>query len=228
MTARLDMGRPSPFAHQVLAVLGRYLSPPTARSVLAVAVKRQALTLEAIGPEHIERIAPNVRDGMALFVSFPRQIDECLAALRRLEGASADEATPLPDAIEVVLRGEEDIVRARGEARAIAVRAAFSEIARTRVTTAVSELARNIVRYAGEGTITLCMGVVDNGRAYVEIVAADRGPGIADIGAVLSGTYRSKHGMGLGLRGVKRIAASFDIQTSQRRGTTIRVRIENE
>ena len=228
MTVRIEAERPSDFARQALDVLARYVSPPTARSVLDLAVRRSALSISAFGREHLGRVVNNVRDGVALFVSSPEKISDCVAALERLGGDPIDHEADAADVIEVTVRVEDDIVRARSEARSISQRAGFSELARTRVATAVSELARNIVRYAGNGTITLARVAGANGRARIEIVAADRGPGIADVDAVLGGTYRSQHGMGLGLRGVKRIAEQFEIQTAPRRGTTVRARIGGE
>jgi serine/threonine-protein kinase RsbT len=83
--------------------------------------------------------------------------------------------------------------------------------------TAISEVARNIVLYAGQGQIEIA--TVKRG---IEIVARDRGPGIANLDQVLAGNYKSRMGMGLGLRGVKKIADQFDIQTAPGRGTTVR------
>lgn len=221
MIGRLAVSPPSPFARRALEVMARYVSTPTARSVLDVALMRESVDISSFGPEHVERVATNVRDGLGLFVAHPTALGECVTALRRL---SAER--PTSSSLDIVLRAEDDIVRARSEARSMAGRAGFSDVARTRVVTAVSELARNIVRYAGEGTIHLSTTTGGDGRALMEIVATDRGPGIADLETILSGAYRSKHGMGLGLRGVKRIAESFHVQTSADRGTTIRATLE--
>jgi serine/threonine-protein kinase RsbT len=84
--------------------------------------------------------------------------------------------------------------------------------------TAVSELARNIVQYARSGQIVLSPRSSPPG---IEIVARDAGPGIADLDAIMDGRYRSKLGMGLGLRGVKKLAERFDVHTASGRGTTV-------
>jgi anti-sigma regulatory factor (Ser/Thr protein kinase) len=55
-------------------------------------------------------------------------------------------------------------------------------------------------------------------------VAADRGPGIADIEAVLGGRYRSRTGMGIGLLGVRRLMDSCDIQSKAGSGTVVTIR----
>jgi serine/threonine-protein kinase RsbT len=94
----------------------------------------------------------------------------------------------------------------------------FSVVGQTRVMTAVSELARNIVQYAGEGEIELSPTSQPPG---VEIVARDRGPGIPNLDRIMVGNYRSRLGMGLGLRGVKNLAERFDVRTEIGRGTLV-------
>jgi serine/threonine-protein kinase RsbT len=90
-------------------------------------------------------------------------------------------------------------------------------LGQTRLTTAVSELARNIVLYAGTGQVE----VRPTSPPGLEVVARDNGPGIANLARIMGGDYRSRHGMGLGLRGVKKLAERFDVQTAPGRGTTV-------
>ncbi len=90
-----------------------------------------------------------------------------------------------------------------------------------RLTTVISELARNIYMYAANGDIDL--SVADEGRRVrLEVIATDRGPGIANVDEVLSGNYMSKTGLGKGLLGAKRIFDEFHIETAPSRGTTVR------
>ncbi len=91
-------------------------------------------------------------------------------------------------------------------------------IGQTRLMTAVSELARNIIQYAGEGQLDLTPTSTPPG---VEIVAKDRGPGIPNLDRIMAGNYRSRLGMGLGLRGVKRLAERFDVRTGAGQGTVV-------
>src|SRR5690242_8002539 len=104
-----------------------------------------------------------------------------------------------PATIEVTIRIEGDIVRARGAGRDMCRELGLSEINQVKVATAISELARNIFHYAKTGSITLNRLSVP--KAGIEIVAIDQGPGIPDVKLVLSGTYKSKTGMGKGLLG---------------------------
>jgi anti-sigma regulatory factor (Ser/Thr protein kinase) len=118
----------------------------------------------------------------------------------------------------IPIRTEDDITRARSEARDIATKLGFSVVGRTRLVTAVSELARNIVLYVGEGQVELHLLSSPDG---LSVIARDHGPGIPNLDQIMAGDYKSRLGMGLGLRGVKRIADRFDIQTGAGQGTTV-------
>jgi signal transduction histidine kinase/CheY-like chemotaxis protein len=109
----------------------------------------------------------------------------------------------------VDLHFEDGVVLARQRAREVASLLGFDHGSQTRIATAVSELARNAHRYAGGGRVTF--GIED---ASLSIEVVDHGPGIADLEAVLSGSYESNTGMGRGLIGVRRLMDSFEIATS--------------
>ncbi len=88
-----------------------------------------------------------------------------------------------------------------------------------KVVTAVSELARNIARYVGDGKVRFR---IDTEGQRLIIVAEDKGPGISNLDDVMTGNYRSKTGLGRGLMGVRNLADEFDIDTGPH-GTTIRI-----
>jgi serine/threonine-protein kinase RsbT len=113
-----------------------------------------------------------------------------------------------------------DLVDARQQGRALASRLGFSPSEATLIAAAISELARNIVTYAGAGEITLRS---DTDSTLV-ITARDRGPGIGDIDAAMEPGNSTSGGLGLGLPGVRRIADSFDI-VSGPEGTTVTTKI---
>jgi serine/threonine-protein kinase RsbT len=120
----------------------------------------------------------------------------------------------------VTIRSEVDIVSARYHGRALAVRLGFTQTDATLVATAISELARNIILYAGQGTILL--KALDAGRGPgVLVIARDDGPGIADLGRALAGGYSTSGGLGLGLCGVRRLVDEFDLVSSADQGTTV-------
>jgi signal transduction histidine kinase len=116
----------------------------------------------------------------------------------------------------VDLHYEDGVVLARQRGREVAELLGFGHSMQTRIATAVSELARNAHRYAGGGEVTF--GVAD-GSLTIEV--ADQGPGIADIDAVMAGTYLSDTGMGRGLVGVRRLMDGFEISSSAA-GTRVR------
>ncbi|MFZ3235596.1 MAG: ATP-binding protein [Stellaceae bacterium] len=122
----------------------------------------------------------------------------------------------------VALEREADIVLVRKRTRLLAELLGFDRQDQTRITTAVSEVARNAFEYAGGGRTEFR---VKDGppRPAFEIVISDKGPGIANLPAALSGSHRSERGMGVGLRGAQRLMDFFDIQTAAGSGTTVRI-----
>lgn len=91
------------------------------------------------------------------------------------------------------------------------------------VATAISELARNIVRYAVRGEITLRL-VQNNGKKGIEVVASDDGPGIPDVGLAMQDGYSTSGGLGLGLPGTRRLMDDFEITSDFGKGTVVTVR----
>lgn len=125
---------------------------------------------------------------------------------------------------DVVLRiaREEDIAIARQMAKQLAQELDFSLADVTKVATAVSELARNIYRYARTGKVMIrkCFNEAE-GQA-IQVVAADQGPGIADLELVLTKGYTTyERSLGIGLSGVRRLMDSFSISTKVGAGTVV-------
>ena len=116
-----------------------------------------------------------------------------------------------------------DIVTARQKGRELAAQCGLSSTDLAVVATAISELARNIVRYAVRGEIIL--RAVENGtKRGIEVVATDDGPGISDVPLALQDGYSTSGGLGLGLPGVRRLMDEFDIVSRFGKGTTVTVR----
>ena len=114
------------------------------------------------------------------------------------------------------------VVSVRQKARELAVEARLSLVDQTKLVTAASELARNMVVYGGGGTVLLEQLEVD-GRSGVRITFEDHGPGIADIEQAMRDGYTSGGGLGLGLGGSKRLVHDFELQSEVGRGTTIAI-----
>lgn len=126
------------------------------------------------------------------------------------------------ETFEIPIVAEDDIVRARSRGREMCRTMGLSEINQVKVATAISEIARNIFQYAGKGRVTLRK--LGAPRPGIEIVAKDEGPGIQDVKLVMSGTYKSKTGMGKGLLGCKRLVDHFELDSVVGQGTTILLR----
>ena len=93
----------------------------------------------------------------------------------------------------------------------------------TRVLTAATELATNIVKYARRGTLRAAW-VEANGRSGVELVADDEGPGIPDVALALRDRFSTAGTLGLGLPGVRRLMDDFELRTAPSEGTRVTVR----
>jgi serine/threonine-protein kinase RsbT len=120
------------------------------------------------------------------------------------------------------IKNESDIVRARSRGRVICQELGVRDSVGIKVATVISELARNIFRYAGEGRVEI--EVLDTKPVGIQVVASDNGPGIADVNEVLSGNYRSKTGMGMGLIAVRNIMDEFEVESSPGSGTRVTVK----
>jgi anti-sigma regulatory factor (Ser/Thr protein kinase) len=124
------------------------------------------------------------------------------------------------DEVRVAIETNGDLVPARAEARALALRLGFSRTDATLIATAVSEIARNIVVHVGRGEIV--MHAVDEDMRYgLVVVARDEGPGIRDLAAALEHGYAGRGGLGLGLPGARRLMDEFEVATAIDEGTTV-------
>ena len=110
-------------------------------------------------------------------------------------------ARTTPNEVRVVVEADKDVVTARQRGREIAARAAFSTSELTMISTAISEVARNIVRFARRGQIIVSL-IGEEDPVGVRIVARDVGPGIADVERALEDGFTTYGGLGLGPRRV--------------------------
>jgi serine/threonine-protein kinase RsbT len=124
------------------------------------------------------------------------------------------------DERRITIVTEVDIVVARQQGRQMAAEMAFPSSAQALIATAISELARNIVTYAGQGEIIISQ-TSQNGKPGICVIAQDSGPGIADITLAMQDGYSTSHSLGLGLPGAKRLMDEFEIQSEVGKGTVI-------
>jgi serine/threonine-protein kinase RsbT len=130
---------------------------------------------------------------------------------------------PLSATESVPIRSSEDVVRMRQWVRARAMGIGFNLVEQTKIVTAASELARNILEHGGgEGHVQLDL-VTNNSRTGLRLTFEDKGPGIADIEQALQDGFTSGSGLGLGLGGSKRLVNEFEIASRPGEGTRIAI-----
>jgi serine/threonine-protein kinase RsbT len=125
----------------------------------------------------------------------------------------------------VPIRHDGDVVVACQKGRALAAQLGFSRDDQVVVAIAISEMARNIVKYAGRGEGEIVLSLVQQGGKHGMVaVARDEGPGIPDIERALRDGYSTGEGLGLGLPGARRLMDEFEIISKVGRGTTVTMR----
>ncbi|WP_336084169.1 ATP-binding protein [Nocardia sp. SSK8] len=122
--------------------------------------------------------------------------------------------------VAIAVKVSEDIVTARQAGHELAAQLGFTLTDRTMISTAISEIARNITSYAGSGEIRLLVDQRDGRRALI-VQAEDQGPGIRDIPRALEDGFSTGRGLGLGLPGARRLMDRLTIDSAPGRGTLI-------
>ena len=125
-------------------------------------------------------------------------------------------------AVRAALVTDEDVVRLRKLVRDDMVALKFSLTEQTKMVTAASELARNVLRYGGGGHAELEQ-LLHNGVRGVRVTFIDQGPGIENVELALTDGYTSGGGMGLGLSGARRLADEFDLETAPGKGVRVSI-----
>lgn len=221
---------------EVGAILAGTISAITQRSIFNRLGGLAARPIQLLTPQDRLAIMAELESSVRLFAR--RNSTELIASCAQALGAAANAvntaagqtgaaASPASGdgagiTKRLAIEQEKDIATARLEAWSEAVRIGLSKFTSVKVATAVSELARNIVFYAGRGYVELKSSRDDHGPS-LEIVAADKGPGIEarKLDEVWAGTYKSQRGMGKGLVAVKKLVDDFHLDTGPGRGTTV-------
>jgi signal transduction histidine kinase/ActR/RegA family two-component response regulator len=125
--------------------------------------------------------------------------------------------------LAVAIERDTDVVLVRRRARQVAELIGFERQDQSRITTAVSEIARNAFEYAGGGRVELRLAGA-GAQPLLEIAITDKGPGIRELEDVLAGTHVSATGMGIGIRGARRLMDEFEIESHPGTGTSIVMR----
>lgn len=112
----------------------------------------------------------------------------------------------------IEIKVESDIVAARQAGREMARQLGFGSADQTRLATAISELTRNVIRYAGVGG---CLITDESNYNEIKIraVVEDRGPGIPDVEQAMTDGFSTGGGLGAGLPGARRLVHEFEIES---------------
>ena len=204
--------RPGP---QFVEVLQRFMPATTARIVVQSCLDPHRKVDDVTAAE-APRLTAALVNATRFFVQ-PQDRDRLIAALNAIARTGA-ELKPRT----ITLTQENDLSVARITAKDLAESLGASSLQAQKAATAVSELSRNVLDYAKRGQVELIP--LRGPPAKLRIVATDSGGGIPNLEQILSGKYRSKTGMGLGLLGVKRMADRFDVQTGKA-GTRVEVEV---
>lgn len=117
------------------------------------------------------------------------------------------------------ITAELDIIRCRKMVREIAIQLGFNIADQTRMVTATSELARNIVNYATKGRLVISI-ISRSSQKGIMLKFSDNGPGFDPQEAMQLGFTTSK-GLGMGLPGSKRLMDDFEVTSQKGKGSTI-------
>lgn len=210
------MSTPSNFEAQVMNVLRGHLSAISCRSILQRSMARALPPGVELDASNAKQMFMHLRAGLTTFCG-PTLCEDIMARLERL--TEADSEGPEDLKIRVVVEHQNDISQARWEALEFCRRAGVDRFTTQKITTAVSELARNIADYSHGGWVEL-----ERDAKTIRIFASDRGPGIPHLESVLDGSYRSRTGLGQGLAGLRRMMDFTDIRTSSE-GTHVKTEV---
>lgn len=190
---------------KVLEVLARHLSRAHAELTLRRAASKAQTNSRLTDAQAYPRLAAALESSLTAVLP-DAEVREVVGELRSI-------LTPEPpQPVTLLLHSEADISIARQAARSLAQKMGARSFAAQHFTTAVSELARNIVQYAKEGVVELAPVLGE--RRGLRVVARDEGPGIEQLDEILAGDYRSRTGLGKGIAGVRRLMTVFQIESS--------------
>jgi serine/threonine-protein kinase RsbT len=117
---------------------------------------------------------------------------------------------------------EIDVIPFRNRLKESAMKIGMGLVNQTKIITAASELARNMLKYGGGGVVV--MEIINKGRENgIRLIFSDKGPGIADIALAMKDGYSTGKSLGLGLPGTKRLVSEFSIESQVGKGTTVTV-----
>ncbi len=125
----------------------------------------------------------------------------------------------MEDEIRIEIKSDEDVLNARQRGRALSAPLGFSSVDLTLISTAISEIARNIVSYARQGEMVF--KPVQGPKKGIIVIACDQGPGIPDLDLAMQDGYSTSGSLGIGLPGARRLMDDFGIVSEVGKGTCV-------
>ncbi len=122
----------------------------------------------------------------------------------------------------VSVQTDDDLSRVRKAVSTCASSLSFDVMSRTRLVTAASELARNMLKYGGGGVVQI-EKLRESSRVGLRATFEDQGPGMADTEKALTDGFSSGRGLGLGLGGARRLVDEFLLDSQPGRGTKVSI-----
>jgi serine/threonine-protein kinase RsbT len=200
---------------RVLEIVCRHVGKVKAPTIVRFALNARKVSSHAVTDHDVAALIPLIERGVGLFqgVQSTERLRRDLQELTASVEVSAQRT--------VLVSAERDISEGRAAARVLCDSGGVRPLAMQKITTIVSEVARNIVSYTPRGAVELALKAAT--RTFT-VTATDEGPGIPNLDEILAGRYKSKTGLGAGILGVKRLSDHFEIQTGPT-GTRIRAEV---
>ena len=126
----------------------------------------------------------------------------------------------MEDEIRITIKSDEGVLNARQQGRALAARLGFSSVDLTLISTAISEIARNMASYAQRGEMVF-RPVQQGPKKGIVVIACDQGPGIPDLDMAMQDGYSTSGSLGIGLPGARRLMDDFEIVSAVGKGTCV-------
>lgn len=204
---------------KLCGILSEALGTIMARSICKIALMESEITPAMLDDKGIDSVLlNNIKKSLRGHCRDEEKISLVHRKLQELIWSKVSDEAQIDDlTIDIIY--EDDIVTARRQARILAQSLGFEHTDQIKISTAVSEVGRNIINYAGQGRIHLSR--YKGKQNGIRIEAKDEGPGIDNLNKILAGRFRSRTGLGLGILGCKRLMDEFSIEAEAGKGTRI-------
>jgi serine/threonine-protein kinase RsbT len=197
---------------RISEIVARHVGKIKAQTILQFALNSRNLSSLTLVDRDVATLAPLIGRSVALF----QGASSTEKLLRELNELSASVAVSSQRIVRINV--ERDISEGRAAARILCESGGIRSLPMQKITTIVSELARNIVSYTPGGAVELALRAET--RTFA-VTSTDEGKGITNLEEIMAGKYKSRTGLGAGILGVKRLSSHFEIQTGPT-GTRIR------